>query len=130
MMAARSEPHGGGWLSFAGTLILLGGIFNIIDGVVALNNSTYLVNHLIWGDLRAWGWTILGLGIIEVLAAFAIFGGRTWGALVGIFVALLNAIGQLMFLGTYPVWSIIMIALDVLVIYGLTVYGLGRVERA
>ena len=108
---------------FAGVLFTLVGVFNFIDGIVAIANSHYLNNHLVFGDLKSWGWTILILGVIQFLVGLAIVAGQTWAAYVGIVMAGLDAIGQLLFLPSYPVWSIIIIAIDVFIIYGLAVYG-------
>lgn len=108
---------------FAGVVFTLVGIFNFIDGIVAISNAHYLNSHLVFGDLRSWGWTMLILGIIISIIGLAIIAGQSWAAFVGIVLAVLDAIGQLLFLPSYPVWSIIMIAIDVFVIYGLAMYG-------
>jgi hypothetical protein len=129
-MASHRVEAGSGWISFAGIMILLAGIFNVIDGLVALNNSNYFVNNLVFGDLRSWGWTVLILGAVEILTAALVFSHSAVGAVAGITVALLNAVGQLMFLRTYPFWSVVIIAIDVLVIYGLAVYGFGSADEA
>lgn len=121
-----TEPPGSGWRAFAGTLILLGGIFNLLDGVVALTYKSYLANHLLWSNFTTWGWILVAFGILEVLAGLSIFGGATWAAAFGIVLAALNAVGQLAFLRSYPVWSVIIIAVDLMVIYGLTAYGSTR----
>ena len=125
---------GSGWRAFAGTLILLAGVLNFVDGIVTLDNPHYFVaigygNRLIFGDTRSWGWAILVVGIVQFLTGLAIFSGRTWAALLGIAIAALSAIGQLLYIGTDPWWSIIVIALDVLVIYALTLYGFGDDRR-
>jgi hypothetical protein len=127
---ALTERRGSGWRLFAGILIMLVGIFNAIDGIVTIANPHYFAiysdgytHHLIFGDLRAWGWAILILGIVQFLAALAVFSQRSWGAVVGIIVASFSAIGQLLYLGVDPWWSIIVIAVDVVVIYALAVYG-------
>lgn len=122
-MAPGEGFRGAGWITFAGVLIILAGVFNFIDGIIALENSHWLHDDLVFGNLTAWGWTILVLGVIQFLVGLAILSGQTWAAFVGILLAGLNAIGQLLYLPTYPVWSIIIIAIDVLVIYGLAVYG-------
>ncbi len=108
---------------FAGVVFTLVGIFNFIDGIVAVANARYLNNHLVFGDLKSWGWTMLIFGIIIFLVGIAIIAGQAWAAVVGIILAVLDAIGQLLFLPSYPVWSIIMVAIDVFVIYGLAMYG-------
>lgn len=126
-MAQRTETRGIGWGVFAGTLFLLVGIFNVIDGFVAIADSHYLTNDLIFGSLHSWGWTIFILGIIQFVVGVAVISGQPWAMYVGIVFAMFDAIGQLLFLRTYPVWSIIMIALDVIIIYGLATFA-GRVE--
>ncbi|HLN15415.1 MAG TPA: hypothetical protein VK277_01565 [Acidimicrobiales bacterium] len=138
-MAMTMEERGSGWRVFAGIMILLVGIFNFIDGIVAIANPHYIyyyvspsgsssveTHHLVFGNLTGWGWAMLILGVIQFLVALAIFAGQGWAAVVGIIVATLNAIGQLMLIGSYPWWSIIIIVIDVLVIYGLAVYGFPR----
>jgi hypothetical protein len=132
MTAAHSENGATGWAIFAGIVLGLVGIFNFIDGIVAIANPHYFVyysatNHLVFGDLTAWGWTILVLGVIQFLVACAIVLTRAaWAAVVGIVIAVLNAIGQLLNLGVDPWWSVIAIVIDVLVIYALAVHVLGR----
>jgi hypothetical protein len=123
-MTAESDIKGTGWRTFAGVLIVLVAIFNFIDGIVAIANTHYLNSHLVFGDLRSWGWAIIILGAFQFLVGLAILVGQPWAALVGIFFAVLNAIGQLLYLPSYPLWSVIIIAVDVLVIYGLAMYGL------
>ncbi|HEY2562167.1 MAG TPA: hypothetical protein VGI44_00570 [Acidimicrobiales bacterium] len=108
---------------FAGILFTLVGIFNFIDGIVAISNAHYLNSHLVFGDLKSWGWTMLILGIIIFLVGLGIIAGQAWAVFAGIVLAVFDAIGQLLFLPSYPVWSIIMIAVDVFVIYGLAMYG-------
>jgi hypothetical protein len=107
------------------------GAFNFIDGIVAILNPHYFAiqpsgygsAHLVVGDLTAWGWTIMILGVIQVLVAFGIFARQSWAAVAGIIVAGINAISQLLYLGVNPWWSIIAIGVDILIIYGLAVYG-------
>jgi hypothetical protein len=129
-MSTNLQERGTGWRTFAGVLLTLVGIFSFIDGIVAIANAHYLNSHLVFGDLRSWGWTILILGAIQFLVGLAILANQEWAAYVGILFAVLNAIGQLLFLPAYPVWSIIIIAVDVFVIYGLAVYGIGPSSRS
>lgn len=113
----------GGWITFAGLLIVLAGVFNFVDGIVALQDAHWLHDNLVFGNLEAWGWTILVLGVVQFLVGCAILGRQTWAAYVGIVLAVLNGIAQLLYLPAYPLWSVIVIAIDVFVIYGLAVYG-------
>jgi len=128
--ATRSEDYGDeykglGWLTFAGVMLGLVGVWNFFDGILALANSkVYGVNRsYVFSDLRTWGWIMLFAGVLQMLAAFAIFAGSEWARWFGIAVAALNAIAQLSFVAVYPLWGLMMFAADVLVIYGLTVYG-------
>jgi hypothetical protein len=125
-MAQRYEGAaqvGSGWIGFAGIMLILVGFFNIIDGISAISNADYLVNQLLFANLDAWGWFFLIWGILQVAAGFAIMNGATWGAILGIVTAFVNAIAQLSWARTYPVWAIAAIVLDVLIIYALVVYG-------
>jgi hypothetical protein len=120
---------GSGWIGFAGIMLILVGFFNIIDGISAIANADYLVNKLLFANLDAWGWFFLIWGILQVFAGFAIMNGATWGAIVGVVTAFVNAIAQLSWARTYPVWAIAAIVIDVLVIYALVVYGGRRTAR-
>jgi hypothetical protein len=106
-------------------MIALAGVFNVIAGLVALTDSRFYVAGalFVWSDLRTWGWIVLALGVVELVAAGAILRGRAWGRWFGIIAASLNAIGQMVFIPAYPWWSLLIIALDILVIYGLATYG-------
>jgi hypothetical protein len=117
------EESGTGWVAFAGTMLILVGIFNVIDGIAALANSDYLVNQLLFANLHAWGWFFLIWGAVQICAGFAIYAGSGWASLVGVVSAFGNAIAQLSWARAYPVWAISAIVLDVLVIYALVVYG-------
>ena len=120
--------RGFGWLAFAGYVLIIAGVFSMIDGIVALANASFFTAnaHYVFSDLRTWGWITLIVGIVETLAGFGIFTGSQVARWFGIIIASLSAIGQLMFAQAYPLWSLIIIAVDMLVIYGLAVYG-GRV---
>lgn len=114
---------GYGWLTFAGTLLLLVGAFNVIHGLVAIDRSVYLNDIVLFSNLSTWGWFFLIWGIIQAAAAFSVFAGTSWGPVVGIFTAFINAVAQLAWINTNQLWCFIAIMIDVLVIYGLAVYG-------
>jgi hypothetical protein len=127
---ARSYTmEGAGWLSFAGIMLVMVGFFNVIDGIAAIGNSDYVVNKLLFANLDAWGWFFLIWGVLQIFAGFAILGGAVWAAAVGIIAAFFNAIAQLSWAQTNPVWSVSAIVVDVLIIYGLVVYG-GRARAS
>ena len=111
------------WLDFAALLLFLVGAFNIIDGLAAINNSKYVVNQVLFSNLHAWGWFFLIWGIIQIIAAFAVYRGARWGIAAAVVTAFFNAIAHLSAAKTYPVWSITIVVLDVLIMYGLIVHS-------
>jgi hypothetical protein len=117
--------QGMGWITFAGVMLALAGMWNLFDGILALANSKfYGVNKTyVFSDLRTWGWIVLFLGVLELIAAFAIFTGSEFARWFGVAAAGVNSIGQLAFVPVYPLWGLMMFSVDVFVIYGLTVYG-------
>jgi hypothetical protein len=116
-----------GWIMFASVMLILVGTFQAIAGLVALfNDEYYLVtrNDLVISlDYTTWGWVHLLLGIVVAGAGLGLAVGQMWARVVGILVALLSAVVNIAFLAAYPVWSTIMITIDVLVIWALTVHG-------
>jgi hypothetical protein len=114
------------WLDLAGILLLLVGVFNVIDGISAISDAKVLSDNVVFANLHAWGWFFLVVGVIQVLAGWAVMKNAPWAAIVGIVTAFVNAISQLSAAHTSTVWSLIIVTLDVLVIYGLVKYGGGR----
>jgi hypothetical protein len=117
-----------GWLLFAGIMIAAVGILNVMYGIAAIGNSSFFVGdaRFILSDLNTWGWVMLVLGALQVAAALSIWAGGTYGRWFGIAVATFNSIGALLSIPAYPFWSLAIFAIDVLVIFGLTVYGGNR----
>jgi hypothetical protein len=115
-----------GMVIFAGTLLLMVGGFNVIYGLVALFKDQVLVaskGGLVAFDVTTWGWITLIMGILQILVGFGLFGGRSWAIVGGVVLAVLNGFNQIAFLQAQPVWSTIIIAIDVLIIYALTAHG-------
>jgi hypothetical protein len=117
--------RGYGWIVFAATMLGILAVMNIIEGIAAISRSHFFVGnaHYVFGDLKAWGWVTLLLGVALGFAAVGILAKNQLARWVGVAVAGLNAIAQLMFIEAYPFWSLALFALDVLVIYGLVAYG-------
>lgn len=115
---------GTGWAGFAGMMILVVGTFNIIWGFVALVQDDYFASdQLLMWSLNSWGAIHIVIGCLQLLTAFLIFSGSGAGAVLGIVFAFFSAIGALLAIGAYPIWSIIILVIDGLIIYALTVYG-------
>lgn len=115
-----------GWVYFAGFMMLLMGIFQSIAGLVALfKDEVYVVgpnNLWIW-DYTAWGWTHLLLGLFIILAGMAVFSGKMWGRVIGIILTFFAAIVNFAFVPVYPLWSILLLVINGLVIYALIAHG-------
>ncbi len=120
-----NEQEGSGWILFAGIMILIAGILNIVYGIAAIDNSKFFAGHteFVVSSLKTWGWITLIIGILEVLAAFSIWAGGAFGAIFGIFAASISAIGALLSIPAYPFLSLAIFAIDILIIYGLAAYG-------
>lgn len=120
-----AESHGTGMVIFAAVLLLVVGIFNVIDGIAAIANSHLFVAnaHYVIGDLRAWGWVALILGLLQLLAGIGVMVGNQAARWFGVGVIGLNLIGQLFFVPAYPFWSLAIMAIDVFALYALCAYG-------
>ena len=110
---------------FAVALLVTVGFFNLIDGIAAIANShVFIANaHYVVGDLRAWGWIVLILGVLQVIAAVAVLAGSQAARWFAVVVIGLNAIGQMLFIPAYPFWSLLIIAVDIVALWGLCAYG-------
>jgi hypothetical protein len=119
-----------GWVAFAAILLSLAGVWNIIDGILAISSSHVYVTgaHYVFSNLNTWGWIVMILGILQLAAASYLLSGSEWARWFGIAVAGVNSIGQLMFLPAYPFWALSMFTVDMLIIYGLAVYGGSRLR--
>ena len=120
-------PRAAGWLSFAAALLVVSGIFKILDSLWAFKYdddvSDEVQTVLFENDLASWGWVWLGVGIILILAGFAVVSGSQWARWVGIVAASLAAISFLPWIYYKPLWTILSVTLAVLVIYALAAYG-------
>lgn len=126
-MSARNQPTGWvGWVYFASFMMMLLGGFQAIMGLVALfKNEVFFVTEksLVVFDYTTWGWVHLLLGLVVFAAGVALMNGATWARVVGILLAAVSLLANLVFISSYPLWSILVIVIDVLVIYALTVHG-------
>ena len=112
-----------GWISFAGIMMILLGAFQIVEGLVGLlRPDYYLVGSgglVVSASYTSWGWVHLLLGVFVLAAGFGVMAGKTWARVVGIVLAGLSALVNLAFIAAYPMWAIIVIAVDIAVIFAL-----------
>jgi hypothetical protein len=114
-----------GWVTFAAVLLVIGGVLNIIYGIAAIGDSSFFVNDqkYIFSNLNTWGWVTLILGVIQLTAAFSLFGGGLYGRIIGIGAASLSAIASLLSIPAYPFWSLAIFALDIVIIHQIATRG-------
>lgn len=117
----NGEPTLSGWWVFAGVMLIVAGILNIVWGIAAIGDAKFFTDAgtFIISSLHTWGWIIMILGVLELIAAFSLFAGGEFGRWFGIAIAALNAIGALLSIPAYPFWSLAIFALAIIVIYKL-----------
>ena len=117
--------EGVGLVLFAAVMLLVSSFFNLIDGIAAIANShVFVANaHFVIGDLRVWGWTALILSVLQLAAGLGVLAGNQVARWTGVGLLALNLIAQMFFLPAYPFWSLTIIAVDVVALWGLCVYG-------
>jgi hypothetical protein len=116
-----------GMVVFAGVMLLMLGAFHALMGLVAIfDPGYYLVTKnglIVTVDYTTWGWVHLVFGALAAVAGIGVIAGKTWARVVGIVIAVLSALVNVVFIAAYPLWSTIVIAVDVLVVYALAVHG-------
>jgi hypothetical protein len=124
------DRRGAGWVTFAAAMLILLGCTNTIEGVAAASGSHFFASgaHFVVGDLQTWGWFIWIVGVAQGLTGVAVLFKYQFARWLGVAFALINGLTQLLVIQAYPFWSLALFSLDILVIYGLVVYG-GRTYR-
>jgi hypothetical protein len=121
----HAEGHGYGLVLFASVMLLIIGCFNLIYGIAAVANAhVFVANaHYVFGSLNSWGWITLCIGALQLLAAAGLMAGNQLARWFGVAVLGLNAIVMMFFIPAYPFWALVIIAADVVALYGLCAYG-------
>jgi hypothetical protein len=120
-----------GWTAFAGIMMVIGGIWWVIIGIIALVNDNFYVvteEYIFQFNVTTWGWIHLLLGILVTLAGIYLFTGAVWARIVGVAVAIVWMIAAFAWLPYAPVWAIALLAIAVFIIWALTVHGRDIVE--
>lgn len=115
-----------GLSAFAGMMMIMVGVFQAIEGFVALLQDELYVTtpqYVLQLDTTTWGWIHLLLGLLVLAAGAAVLSGQVWGRTVGVILAVLSTVANFAFMPYYPFWSITVIALNVFVIWALTAHG-------
>ena len=115
-----------GWIAFAGVMMIIGGALNLLYGIIAAVNDEWVVftnRGDVYLDVSEWGWVHIILGAIVLLSGIGVFSGNILARTVGVIVASISLVANFFFLPVYPLWSLIVITIDVLVIWALTAHG-------
>jgi hypothetical protein len=115
-----------GFVAFAGCIMVLIGVFQSLYGLAAIFEDDFFVvteNYLYDIDVSAWGWIHLILGIVVLAAGLGAIAGQTWARVVGIILAIVVAVANFLTIPVYPLWSLLIIALCIAVIWALAIYG-------
>ena len=114
-----------GWVTFAGVMLFLVGVLNVIYGIAAIGDSSFFIQDqkYILSNLNTWGWVTLLLGVLQLIAAFSLWSGNLYGRAIAILAASLSAVGALLSIPAYPFWSLAIFAIDIIIIYQVAMYG-------
>ena len=126
--SARPDPSGWavGFTLFAAVMMITVGTWQALQGLIGIFENEFYVqtrNYLFEADATSWGWIHLVLGLLVAFAGFGLLSGRTWARVVGITLAALSATANFLFIPYYPFWSILIVAVNVLVIWALIAHG-------
>jgi hypothetical protein len=118
------EAQAARWVSFAGVMLLIAGILNVIGGIAAIDDANVYAGdaHFVFGDLETWGWVILITGAVQALTGLGIFQGSQAARWLGVCFVSLNLMAQLFLMPAQPLWSLALFGLDFLVLFALLVY--------
>lgn len=127
-----SGGENAGAVAFAGVLLIMVGLFHALQGLVALlSNDLYVIGktYAFHFNFTTWGWVHLLLGLLAAAAGAGLFFGKTWARTVAVIAAVVSMVGSFMWLPHYPVWSLVIMGLDVFVIWAAIVHGRALVEE-
>ncbi len=119
-----------GWVIFAAIMLIIVGVLNVIWGIAAIADSKFFVQDqkYILSNLNAWGWITLIIGVLQLLAGFSLWSGNIYGRVMAILFASLSALAALLSIPAYPFWSLAIFAIDIIIIYQVSLYGGAGVE--
>jgi hypothetical protein len=121
----RTGSHGYGLVFFASVVLVITGCFNLIEGIAAAAGSQvfHAGTHFVFANLTTWGWVTAILGALQLVAAVGVLAANQLFRWFAVVVIGLNVIDQMFFIPAYPVWSLAIVAMDVVALYGLCAYG-------
>jgi hypothetical protein len=129
MSTTPTRRQGRGWIAFAALILIVAGVMDILNALWALDSQDTAVDALFWdNNLEAWGWFYLVVGAVLVVTGAFIFRRAPWANAVGIAVGCIGAILNIFWIFTFPLASILLVTLNLIVVYALTTYGMDELE--
>lgn len=125
-MSEQPSAWAAGYAAFAGVVLIMVGFFQAVAGLAAIVDDTFYVvgrEYVFQFDATTWGWIHLIIGLVVLLAGFGIFSGNVLARTVGVLAAAVSGLASSMWLPWYPVWGVVIIALDIAIIWALTLHG-------
>ena len=123
MSTTTSRPAGTSWFTFAGIMFIISGVSNLLWGIGALDTKEYLPeNGLLFSNLSFWGWISIIWAVLALIGAFLLLTRNEWSGGYGLVMATVSVVFWLFALPVLPIWSLIVISIDVLIIYGLATH--------
>ena len=121
-MSDRGSAVGGSsYSNFAGIFLFVVGLFNILDGVITLARKEYFSSaSVVFANMQAWGWAVLIVGVVQLLAGWLVLSRSSVGRWVGIIIVIISMMVSFVAIGVYPFWTFIILAIDAMVLWGLT----------
>ncbi|HEY3828667.1 MAG TPA: hypothetical protein VGL57_05675 [Solirubrobacteraceae bacterium] len=121
---SSAEHSSAGWAVFVAVYLVIAGVLNIVWGIVALDNKSYFVSGgLLWSELNTWGWVAIIVGAVQILGSMLVVVRRAGGAVIAGFLAFFGIMLNFLSIGAYPVWSVILLVVDALIIWAVTVHS-------
>jgi hypothetical protein len=123
--AFKDVPRiGSGWVAFAGTYMAIAGMLNLIWGITALSKKDYFVDGgLVWSSLSTWGWIAVILAAVQIVAGGLLFARKVGGVIMAIVISMCGMLVNFLSIGAYPVWSVVAMVCNALVLWAVTVHG-------
>ncbi len=112
--------HLDGWAAFAAAILIVAGLFNVVNGFTALHNADYYTSQIVYSNLTFWGWAFLIWGALEVLAGAMVFARKPWGSVLGVFLAMIASVLWFFMIFSEPWAALLGVTASFLVLYGLT----------
>jgi hypothetical protein len=123
-MSSTPVGKSSGWPVFVGVYLLTVGILNVLWGIAAIaGKSNFVEDGLVWSTLTTWGWVVLVVGAVQLLGAGLVSARRAGGAMIAGFLAFLGLLVNFLSIGAYPIWSVILMSIDALILWAVTVHS-------